>query len=251
MLKFYKFAADIPAPVPARPAYHRREPGKGWPEDCPPIRAANSFGWDVLAAHDMVFREEDGRWTLEEPVDVESDWAYSLEDEEESDAVQEPMVQRNAWFWEEDQVLPHAISRDVYKKIANQVKVSTFLYIASAENELLYMTDIPNTERPFRALTALVDTDWYPASYPWHCVLEFSPAATEIRISRGEPLCRLFTVRRDHYFASEMTPAEFESFFHRGQEWLRRHGKGERDDMVDITGNYVKQQRLSKFSVIP
>ncbi len=24
----------------------------------------------------------------------------------------------------------------------------------------------------WRAMTALVETDWYPASYPWHVVLE-------------------------------------------------------------------------------
>ena len=250
MLRFYKFAEEIPAPAPARAVYEERQSGKGWPEECPPLRAANAFGWDVLAAHDMSFEQRSGRWTVAEPVDVESDWAYSASDDKERAADEEPMVQRNAWFWDEDQILPHAISGEVYKNISNQVKVSTFLYIASDENELVYMTDIPNVERPFRALSALIDTDWYPASYPWHCVLVLSPAEKEIHISRGEPLCRLFTVRRDHYFASEMTPSEFEGFFHRSQEWLRRYGKGEKDDMVDITGNYVKQQRLSKFSVI-
>ena len=248
MLKFFKFADEILAPVPARAAYQRREPGRGWPEDCPPIRAANSFGWDVLASQDMVFRQADGRWSLEAPVDIESDWAYSADDDDE--ATGEPMVQRNAWFWEEDQVLPHAISSSVYKEISGQVKVSMFLFLATDENELLYITDIPNIDRPFRALSALVDTDWYPASYPWHCVLTLAPDETEIRIARGDPLCRLFTVRRDHYFAREMTPAEFEGFFHRSQEWLRRHGKGEREGMVDITGNYVKQQESSRFSVI-
>ena len=89
MLKFYKFADEILAPVPARAAYHRREPGRGWPEDCPPIRAANAFGWDILAARDMVFRQEDGRWSLEAPVDIESDWAYSADDDDE--AAGEPM----------------------------------------------------------------------------------------------------------------------------------------------------------------
>lgn len=262
MLKFYKFAEHIPAPVPARAMYHRREPGKGWPEECPPVRAANAFGWDVLAAFDMLFTQADGRWRLEEPVDVESDWAYSTEsdgddegpDENDGDggraAADEPLIQRNAWFWDEDQILPHAISKSVYRQIANQVKVSTFLFVASDENELLYITDIPNMQRPFRALSALVDTDWYAASYPWHCVLELDPAEKQIRIAEGEPLCRLFTVRRDQYFAREMTTVEFETFFQRGQEWLRRHGKGEREGMVDITGNYGKQQVLSRFTVI-
>jgi len=39
-------------------------------------------------------------------------------------------------------------------------------------NELLLMTDVPNSNRPWRAMTALIETDWYPASYPWHAVIE-------------------------------------------------------------------------------
>ena len=248
MLKFYKFCADVPAPVPARGAYEKRASGRGWPEECPPVRAANAFGWDVLAAHDMVFRQRDERWSIDEAVELESDWLYSPPGSPEAEG--EPLTQRNAWFWDEDQVLPHAISSDVYKNIAHQVKVSTFLFLETDSNELLYLTDIPNRERPYRAITALVETDWYPASYPWHCVLELDRSQAEIRIEKDEPLCRLFTVRRDHYFAREMTPGEFESYFHRTQEWLRRYGKGEREGMVDITGNYGQQQRMSKFSVV-
>ena len=252
MLRYYKLSAEIPSPVPARGAYEKRAPGKGWPEECPPVRAANSFGWDVLAAHDMVFRRQGDQWTIDDPVDVESDWMYSPPfGEGGGDEPQgAPLVQRNAWFWQEDQVLPHAISSQVYKEIADQVKVSTFLFVTTGENELLYMTDVPNLKRPFRVLSALLDTDWYPASYPWHCVLDLDPTHEKIEIPRGSPLCRLFTVRRDHYFAQEMTPAEFESYFHRTQEWLRRYGRGEHEGMMDITGHYVKQQRLSKFSVI-
>jgi len=33
----------------------------------------------------------------------------------------------NAWFWEKGQKLPHAISDNVYSRINNQVKVSSFL----------------------------------------------------------------------------------------------------------------------------
>lgn len=247
MLKFYKFCADVPAPVPARGAYEKRAGGKGWPEECPPVRAANAFGWDVLASHDMVLRQKGGRWSLDDSVELESDWLYSSPGAAE--VAGEPLIQRNAWFWEEDQVLPHAITSEVYKNIAHQVKVSTFLFLETDPNELLYLTDIPNRDRPYRVLSALVESDWYPASYPWHCVIELDRSESEIHIEAGEPLCRLYTVRRDHYFAREMTPSEFESFFHRTQEWLQRYGKGERDGMVDITGNYGQQQRLSKFSV--
>ena len=248
MLNFYKFRADVPGPVPARGAYEKRAAGKGWPEECPPVRAANACGWDVLASHDIVFRQKDGRWSLENFVELESDWLYAPRDDPEATGA--PLTQRNAWFWEEDQVLPHAITSGVYKDIAHQVKVSTFLFLATDSNELLYLTDIPNRDRPYRVLSALVETDWYPASYPWHCVIELDRSQSEIRIDAGEPLCRLYTVRRDHYFAREMTPTEFESFFHRTQEWLQRYGRGEREGMVDITGNYGQQQRLSKFSVI-
>ncbi len=249
MLKFYKFCSDVPAPVAARGAYEKRAPGRGWPEECPPVRAANAFGWDVLAMHDLKFQRDGENWTLAEAVDVESDWAYSPPDAPNGEEG-EPLVQRNAWFWQEDQVLPHAISKDVYREIRHQVKVSTFLFLATDENELLYMTDIPSRSRPFRVISALVDTDWYPASYPWHCVLELDRDASEVTIAKGEPLCRLFTVRRDDYFAREMSQSEFEDFFNRTQEWLARYGKGEHEGMVDITGNYVKQQRLSRFSVI-
>ena len=67
------------------------------------------------------------------------------------------------------------ISDNVYEQIRNQVKVSSYLFLKTDPNELLLMTDVPNLHRPWRAMTALVDTDWYPASYPWHCVIELSP----------------------------------------------------------------------------
>lgn len=250
MLHFFKFADAVPAPVPSRAAYLQRGEGKGWPEECPPLRAASAFGWDVLAAFDMHFVQKSGRWSLENPVEIESDWAFSSAGEDGEETESAPPRQLDAWFWDPDHALPHPISAEVYRQISNQVKVSTFLFLRTDPNELLYMTDIPNLHRPFRALTALVDTDWYPASYPWHCVLELNRDETDIRISAGEPVCRLFTVRRDSYFAREMTPEEFGNFFERSQEWLRRHGKGEPSTMMDITGSYGRQQRLSRFSVI-
>jgi hypothetical protein len=48
-----------------------------------------------------------------------------------------------------------------------------------------------------------------------------------------------------------MSNAEFERFFQRTQEWLLRRGKGEKEEgTTDITGAYIKEQQLSKFSVI-
>jgi hypothetical protein len=133
------------------------------------------------------------------------------------------------------------------------VKVSSFLFLRTDQNELLYMTDIPNIRRPWRTMTALVETDWYPASYPWHIVLELDPKEKRIKIPKGEPLCRVFSVRRDTYFAQQMTPAAFDDFFTRGQSWLTTHGHGEHETengpMVDITHSYVRQQARSKFIV--
>lgn len=250
MLHFHKFSAEIPAPTPARSVYEKRKPGRGWPDECPPLRAANAFGWDVLAAHDMVLRQKEGAWSLESPVDVESDWVFAPADGDAEASQGAPLVQRNAWFWDKDQTLPHVISPDVYPEIAHQVKVSLFLFLQTDPNELVFMSDVPNVVRPFRALSALLDTDWYPASYPWHCVLELDRSQQEIRIEAGEPLCRLFLVRREDYFAREMSTNEFEAYFQRTQEWLVRHGKGEEEGSVDIRGAYLNQQRLSRFSVI-
>jgi len=261
MLRFYKFSSEVEAPVPAREVYVKRGPGKGWPEECPPLRAANALGWDVPASFEMAFlREPDGSFRLEREVEVESDWTYSADPGEdghrhgqgEGEAGGEgvPLTQKSAWFWEKDQILPHVISKEVYPRIRNQVKVSTFLFLETDPNELLLIADIPNLRRPFRVITALVESDWYPASYPWHCVIELDPAEERIVIEKGDPLCRLLTVRRDAYFAREMSPAEFERFFQRGQEWLRRNGKGEPSDMMDITQAYSRQQQKPKFSVI-
>jgi hypothetical protein len=251
MLRFYKFSSDAPSLVPAKEVYHRRSPGKGWPEECPPLRAANAFGWDVVSAFDMRFTQREGEWMIETTGVLESDWLYSgPESEGDESAEGTPQTQVNAWFWEKDQVLPHRISPEVYAEISNQVKVSTFLYLMTDPGELIYLTDVPNRSRPWRALSAVLDTDWYPASYPWHCVLELDRDRTEITIEKGEPICRCFLVRRDNYFAQEMSTPEFERYFQRSQQWISQHGRGDRPDMLDITRTYVKQQRLSTFSVI-
>ena len=75
----------------------------------------------------------------------------------------------------------------------------------------------------------------------------------KIEIRKGEPLCRVIPVRRDTYFAEQMSPAAFDAFFARGQKWLASHGQVRhegKEGTVDITRTYVKQQVKSKFIVM-
>jgi hypothetical protein len=247
MLHYFKFRQELFSPRAGKDVYVKRGAGKGWPEECPPIRAANAFGFDLLANFDVTFtRSRGGRWSVKPDVVIESDFDYAGREESAGG----PLSQQYAWFWEKGQKLPHVISDNVYRAIRNQVKVSTFLFLKTDPNELLFMTDVPNLARPWRAITALVETDWYPASYPWHCVIELDPRETKINIARGEPLCRVIPVRRDTYFAEEMTPNGFDDFFARGQRWLATHGQIQHEGTVDITRTYVRQQAKSKFVVI-
>jgi hypothetical protein len=247
MLHYFKFRQDLFAPQPAREVYVKRGAGKGWPEECPPIRAANAFGFDILANFDVTFvRKRDGGWRVEEDVVIESDFDYSASE----DAPGRPLSQQYAWFWEKGQKLPHVISDNVYKVIDNQVKVSSFLFLRTDPNELLLFTDVPNLRRPWRAMTALVDADWYPASYPWHTVIELDRREKRIGIAKGEVLCRVMPLRRDTYFAAAMSPQAFDEFFARGQQWLATHGKFEHEGTVDITRTYVRQQARSRFIVM-
>jgi hypothetical protein len=269
MLRFFKFRQELFGPVPAQDVYVKRGPGKGWPEECPPIRAANAFGFDLLANFDVTFvRSRGGDWRVKRDVVIESDFDWSATDDVEG----KPLAQQYAWFWEKGQTLPHVISDNVYHQIRNQVKVSSFLFLQTDPNELLLMTDVPNLagERPWRAMTALVDTDWYPASYPWHVVIELPRDGKSVTIEKGQPICRVMPVRRDTYFAKQMSPAEFDDFFARGQRWLATHGRVEHEaaeppvkgrakarppkaaggSVVDITRTYVRQQMRSKFVVM-
>jgi hypothetical protein len=264
MLHYFKFRQDLFDPVPARDIYLKRPAGKGWPEECPPIRAANGFGFDVLANFDVTFVRSRGRsgarWTVVKDRVIESDFDYAGSD----DSPGAPLVQQYAWFWERGQKIPHVITDNVYREIANQVKVSSFLFLQTDPNQLLLMTGVPNFQRAgWRAMTALIDTDWYPASYPWHAVIELDPTARRVTIRKGEPLCRLIPVRRDAYFAKQMSPQSFDDFFARGQKWLATHGKFEHEParsegeparkpagVADITRTYVKQQLRSKFIVM-
>jgi hypothetical protein len=267
MLSYFKFRQELLDPTPGKELYVKRAAGKGWPEECPPIRAANAFGFDLLANFDVTFQRPRGRaaWRLKEDVVIESDFDWSAD----NDSPGRPLVQQYAWFWEKGQTIPHVISDNVYDQIRNQVKVSSFLFLKTDPNELLLMTDPPGggESRGWRTMTALVDTDWYPASYPWHVVIELPREAKSVTIRKGEPLCRLIPVRRDTYFARQMSPVQFDDFFERGQKWLATHGrvehepaparaskarppKGAGGSVVDITRTYVRQQVRSKFVVM-
>ena len=246
MLHFYKFRQELFAPRPAKDVYVKRTKGKGWPEECPPVRAANSFGFDLLANFDVTFVQSRGGWSVEPDVVIQSDFNYAAGD----DSHGAPLTQQYAWFWQKRQKLPHVITDNVYQQIRNQVKISSYLFIQTDPNELLLMSDVPNLPRPWRCVSAVVETDWYPASYPWHCVIELDPGQKRIPIRKGEALCRVIPVRRDTYFAAQMSQAQFDEFFARGQRWLATHGQVQHEGTVDITRTYVKQQAKSKFVVI-
>ncbi|MGA2229975.1 MAG: DUF6065 family protein [Tepidisphaeraceae bacterium] len=245
MLHYFKFRRDLYAPQPARESYVKPGKGRGWPQECPPMRAAGAFGFDVLANFQVTFIRRRGKWIVEPDVVIESDFAYSASDKSEG----EPLMQQFAWGWEKGQKLPHVISDHVYEQIRHQMKISTYLFLKTDPNELLLMTDIPNLIRPWRSLTALIETDWYPASYPWHTVIELDPNQKRITIKKGEPLCRLIPVRRDLYTAGPMAREEFDQFFTDGQQWLTKNSRGIHEGIVDIRGRYVRGQKKPKFVV--
>src|SRR5438093_3425427 len=178
MLHYFKFRQDLLDPVAGRDVYVKRGAGKGWPEECPPIRAANSFGFDLLANFDIVFTRGRDVCKVRKDIVIESDFDYVAT--ETSDG--KPLAQQYAWFWKKGQKLPHVISDNVFAQIRNQVKISSYLFLKTDPNELLYMTDVPNLSQPWRVISALVETDWYPASYPWHVVIELDPKEKKVRI---------------------------------------------------------------------
>ncbi len=246
MLRYYRFHADLPHPVPARPVYVRRESGSGWPEHCPPIRTAQAFGWDIINPFDMRFvRDEQGNWEIAEAVEVQSDI--------ELDGGTTPHPQLNAWFWEKGQQRPHIITDNVYAAIRHQCKVSTFLYLETEPGWVLAMRDIPNLRRPFTVIESVIETDWYKPAHPWHGVIELprigESAIGEVVIPKGEPLFRLVPLQRADYAAAEMDGPEFGRFFQEGQRWLEAHGKEPQEGEVDITGAYAKQQDNATFTV--
>ncbi len=87
MLHYFKFRQDLSSPTPAKEIYVKRGPGKGWPEECPPIRAANAFGFDLLANFDLTFvRSRGGEWRVEEDIAIQSDFDYAADEESEGAA---------------------------------------------------------------------------------------------------------------------------------------------------------------------
>ena len=180
MLHYFKFRQELFDPQPAKDVYIKPGKGRGWPEECPPIRAANGFGFDLLANFDVTFVQKRGAWSVARDVVIESDFNYAHT--KESAGV--PLTQQYAWFWEKGQKLPHVISDNVYKEISNQVKISSYLFLQTDRDEVLLMTEIPNMRRGWRAMTALIETDWYAASYPWHCVIELDRDEKRITIEK-------------------------------------------------------------------
>src|SRR5215470_17107513 len=115
MLHYYKFRQDLFDPVPARDVYMKRGAGRGWPEECPPIRSANAFGFDLLANFEVTFVQRGGKWRVEKDVVIESDFAYAGSEESRGTS----LSQQYAWFWEKGQTIPHRISDNVYAQIRN------------------------------------------------------------------------------------------------------------------------------------
>src|SRR5437016_2448773 len=110
MLHYFKFRQDLLDPVAAKEVYVKRPPGKGWPEHCPPSRAANSFAFDLLANFNIVFTQRRGVWRVDPDITIESDFA----DASTRSSSGTPLVQQYAWFWQKGQRIPHVITDNVY-----------------------------------------------------------------------------------------------------------------------------------------
>src|SRR5436305_2064088 len=113
MLHYYKFRRELSGPVTAKDVYIKRSAGRVWPEECPPIRAANGFGFDIVANFDLTFirtRSKSGRaWRVKNDIVIESDFDFASNEA----STGQPLVQQYAWFWQKGQTLPHAISNNV------------------------------------------------------------------------------------------------------------------------------------------
>jgi hypothetical protein len=246
VLNYYRYMADLPHPVPAKGVYRTGLQGQGWPEHCPPIRAASAYGWDVINPFEMVFiRDDDGQWSLEETLEVHSDVDLR--------SGMTPHPQQNAWFWEKGQMSPHVISDHVYEQVKNQVKVSTFLYLKTEKDWMISIRPIPGLKRPWSTLEAIVEADWYWPAHPLHGVIELptEPSIKKVIIEEGEPLFRLLPVQRSTFEAREMSDDQFNTYFESGQAWLKENGKKVGHDHVLLTGVYAKQQEAAEFKVYP
>src|SRR5947207_3910835 len=96
MLHYFKFRQELFPPRPAKEVYVRRGAGRGWPEECPPVRAANAFGFDLLANFDLTFTKSRGRWSVAKDIVIESDFDYASSQTSNG----APIVQQYAWFWQ-------------------------------------------------------------------------------------------------------------------------------------------------------
>ena len=63
------------AKMGARAGLGKRAAGKGWPEECPPIRAANAFGFDLLANFDVTFVRGRRGWSVVKDIVIDSDFS--------------------------------------------------------------------------------------------------------------------------------------------------------------------------------
>src|SRR4051794_37077845 len=77
MLRYFKFRDELFAPQPGKDVYVKRAAGKGWPEQCPPVRAGNSFGFDLLANFDVTFVQSRGEWRVMKDIVIPSDFDYA------------------------------------------------------------------------------------------------------------------------------------------------------------------------------
>ena len=126
MLHYYKFHADVFDPRPALEAYVKRPAGKGWPEQCPPMRQANAFGWDILSNFALTFvKDEQGTFGLTAEQGMVGDWHLGDADEADGASPAEGPVQHAAWFWDPNQTLPHPIGADVYEAIKPDVHLAS------------------------------------------------------------------------------------------------------------------------------
>ena len=246
MLHYFKFRQDLFAPVPAKEVYIKRAPGQGWPEECPPIRAANAFGFDLLANFDVTFVQSAaiGEWR-------------------KTSSLKAISITRQRGF---ARAAARASNMRGSGRRGRSCRTSSADNVYDADSQPGEGQQLSFSSRPIRtncsddgcaesesALAGddgLIDTDWYPASYPWHVCHRAGSPRKRISIRKGEPICRVIPVRRDTYFAQQMSPADFDDFSARGQQWLATHGTFEHSPVADITKTYVRQQVKSKFAVI-
>src|SRR5438128_11184820 len=96
MLHYFKFRRELFAPVRGREVYLKRRPGRGWPEQCPPVGAANAFGFDLLANFDVTFVQTRAKWRVLKDIVINAACDCSCR----PDAVGQPRVLQYACRWQ-------------------------------------------------------------------------------------------------------------------------------------------------------